>query len=83
MLKFIPTPDEANLFNTHASESHQFATGDSYLYEMSKYVISVSPFSSFVLLIRYNKKPFTVRRSRKKVYWYNVPDFSMSFSVNF
>ncbi|XP_066923009.1 disheveled-associated activator of morphogenesis 1-A-like isoform X2 [Clytia hemisphaerica] len=36
MLKFIPTPDEANLFNTHANESHQFAAGDSYLYEMSK-----------------------------------------------
>ena len=38
MLKFIPTPDEANLFNTHANEAHQFAVGDSYLYEMSKSV---------------------------------------------
>lgn len=38
MLKFVPTLDEANLFNTHANEAHQFAAGDSYLYEMSKLV---------------------------------------------
>ena len=38
MLKFIPTMDEANLFNTHVNEAHQFAAGDSYLFEMSKSV---------------------------------------------
>jgi len=36
MLKFVPTPDEANLFNSHHDEVETFARADRYLYEMSK-----------------------------------------------
>ena len=36
MAKFVPSPDEANLFNSHKDEIHSFARADRFLYEMSK-----------------------------------------------
>lgn len=38
MLKYVPTSDEANLFNTHLADLDLFARADRYLFEMSKWV---------------------------------------------
>ncbi len=36
MLKFVPSPDEKNLLQTHAEQLDLFAKSDRFLYEMSR-----------------------------------------------
>ena len=36
MLKFVPTPDEKNLLNSHSKQLELFAKSDRFLYEMGR-----------------------------------------------